>query len=88
MSFSFNTIAIAHSCFKQKFGIPRQSGLIKNACAKIELIYPYNKPETVEGLSEFSHIWICFIFHQHLEADWKPTIRPSECDILVFANDH
>ena len=40
MQYSFSPIGIIHSCFKEKFGIPRQSNLVKEATAKIEIIKP------------------------------------------------
>jgi len=68
-------IGILHSPFTQKFGIPRQPGLIKSAHATIELYAPYNHPDTVRGLDDFSHIWVSFQFHAS-ETKWKPLVRP------------
>ncbi len=69
-------IGIIHSCFVEKFGIPRQPGLVKSATARLELLSPYNREEMVRGLEQFSHIWLQFIFHETVEEGWKPTIRP------------
>lgn len=74
--FSLDTIGIVHSCFKEKFGIPRQPGLAPAAQARLELLPPFNRPEAVEGLSGSSHVWLHFIFHQSLTQTWKPTVRP------------
>lgn len=74
--FKFNQIGIIHSCFKEKFGIPRQPGLVTEAKATLELLPPYNRAEAVRGLEEFSHIWVTFVFHACLTAEWKPTVRP------------
>ncbi len=72
--FSFEQIGIIRSCYPEKFGIPRQSGLVEEAEAEIILLPPYNRDEMVKGLEAFSHIWVHFIFHQ---ADhWRSTIRP------------
>lgn len=68
-------IGIVHSPFKEKFGIPRQTGLIKSCMAEIELFTPYNNPDTVRGLDQFSDIWLIFGFHQNSNA-WKPLVRP------------
>jgi len=76
LSFEFEPIGIIHSCFKEKFGIPRQAGLVPAARASLELLPPYNRPETVRGLEEFSHLWVLFVFHQCLREEWKPTVRP------------
>ncbi len=76
MSFTLNPVGIIHSCYKEKFGIPRQPGLVTEAKATLELLSPYNREEAVRGLEDFSHIWITFIFHGCLTEGWKPTVRP------------
>ncbi|PYF84267.1 MULTISPECIES: tRNA (N6-threonylcarbamoyladenosine(37)-N6)-methyltransferase TrmO [Marinomonas] len=75
-SFTLNTIGIIHSCYKEKFGIPRQPGLVTEATARLELIPPYNRLDTLDGLDGFSHIWIQFIFHGCINESWKAKIRP------------
>jgi tRNA-Thr(GGU) m(6)t(6)A37 methyltransferase TsaA len=72
---SLQTIGIVHSPFKEKFGIPRQPGLIKSCSAKIELIKPFNTPEFVKELEHFTDIWLIFGFHQN-KTDWKAMVRP------------
>ncbi|MBU0681676.1 MAG: tRNA (N6-threonylcarbamoyladenosine(37)-N6)-methyltransferase TrmO [Proteobacteria bacterium] len=69
-------IAIIRSCFTDKFGIPRQPGLVPASTARLEMLPPYSRPEAVEGLAEFSHIWVFFLFHQAVARGWKPTVRP------------
>ncbi len=80
MDFSFPAIGIIHSCFKEKFGIPRQPGLAPLACADIELLPPYNDPAAFEGLEGCTHIWVQFVFHANRYAnrpdDWKPKVKP------------
>jgi tRNA-Thr(GGU) m(6)t(6)A37 methyltransferase TsaA len=72
----FKPIGIVHSCFREKFGIPRQPGLATAATAHIELLPPCNRDELLQGLTAFSHIWIYFVFHQTLSEGWRPTVRP------------
>lgn len=73
---SFPTIATAHTCYRTKFGIPRQSGLVDEGKGYLELLPPYNQPNTVRGLEEFSHIWVLFVFSENLRDGWKATVRP------------
>ncbi len=76
--FNLATIGIAHTPFQEKFAIPRQANLLAIP-AKIELLPPYNTLEAVAGLEQVSHIWLSFIFDQHLaEPDAKPrlSVRP------------
>jgi tRNA-Thr(GGU) m(6)t(6)A37 methyltransferase TsaA len=69
-------IALVRSCFTDKFGIPRQPGLVPAATAELVMLPPYNRPEAVEGLATFSHLWVFFLFHQAVARGWKPTVRP------------
>ncbi len=63
------------SPFREKFGLPRQPGLVDFDC-HIELVPPYNQPEAFAGLEGFSHIWVSFIFHQALKEGFQPSVRP------------
>ena len=74
--FSFGPIGTLHSCYSEKFGIPRQPGLVKSATATLELLPPFNMPDALRGLEEFSHLWIVFLFHQSARDQWKATVRP------------
>lgn len=74
--FTFKPIGHIRSCFKEKFGIPRQPGLAPDALAVLEFIPPYNRIEAFRGLEEFSHLWITFVFHEVHGHAWSPTVRP------------
>ena len=69
-------IGYINSCFSEKFGTPRQSGLAPSAEARLRLVEPFNRREMVRGLEEFSHVWIQFLFHQARAEGWKTTVRP------------
>lgn len=69
-------IGILHSCFKEKFGIPRQAGLVPSASARLELLPPYNVREALRGIDAFSHLWIVFVFHKSVCKKFQPTVRP------------
>lgn len=75
MSFKIEPIGILHSPFKQKFAIPRQPGLT-SAKAQIELLTPFNNEAAFEGIEQFSHLWLSFIFHQNVTQGWTPQVRP------------
>lgn len=76
MEIRLSPIGFISSCYKEKFGIPRQAGLVAEARATLELLPPYNRPEAVQGLEAFSHLWLLFVFHQSAGQGWKPTVRP------------
>jgi tRNA (adenine37-N6)-methyltransferase len=74
--FIVRPIGIVHSCYPEKFGIPRQPGLVKSATARLEMLEPFNRLEMFKGLERFSHIWLQFLFHDTIDEGWKRTIRP------------
>jgi tRNA-Thr(GGU) m(6)t(6)A37 methyltransferase TsaA len=74
--YRFEPIGILETCFKEKFGIPRQPGLVDDADGVLKLRdHPFMK-NAIRELEGFSHVWILFVFHQHDAKDWKPSIRP------------
>ena len=74
--FEFQSIGIIESCFKQKFSIPRQPGLVPEATATIILEPEFGAEEIVRGLGNFSHIWVIFVFHKSQISKNKNTVRP------------
>ncbi len=74
--YAVRPIGIIHSCYREKFGIPRQPGLVKSARGQVELLPPCNREEMFKGLETFSHIWLQFLFHQAVGDGWRPTVRP------------
>lgn len=74
--FTFRAIGTIHSPFKEKFGIPRQPGLMPAAEARLELLPPYDRDEALRGLEMFSHLWVIFVFHGIGRSEWRPTVRP------------
>jgi tRNA-Thr(GGU) m(6)t(6)A37 methyltransferase TsaA len=75
-----NPIGIVHSCFSQKFGVPRQPQLATSAQGWIEIAPHFAYPEAFRGLDGFSHIWVHFVFHQTQHEGWRPTIRPPRLE--------
>jgi len=74
-SFNFTSIGVISSCYKEKFGIPRQPNLVDSAQAELILNQAFAE-ESVRGLEGFSHIWISFVFHATQTQGWKPMVRP------------
>ncbi|MDX7850627.1 tRNA (N6-threonylcarbamoyladenosine(37)-N6)-methyltransferase TrmO [Aeromonas caviae] len=76
MKFDIDTLGIIRSPYKEKFAIPRQPGLVSAARARLELLPPYDQPDALRGIEQFSHLWISFVFHQTMDQGWHPTVRP------------
>jgi tRNA-Thr(GGU) m(6)t(6)A37 methyltransferase TsaA len=69
------TLGVVQSCFKEKFGIPRQPGLAPSARARIRIHDEFAQEDAFAGLDQCSHIWVQFIFHEARE-QWLPKVRP------------
>ncbi len=68
-------IAHIETPFKEKFGVPRQAGLVDyEACVVFEP--EYRVAEAVRGLEEFEYIWLIWKFHMAERETWSPTVRP------------
>ena len=63
-SFSFEPIAFVESPYKEKFGTPRQPGLVEESLGAIVLHEGIN-PDALDGLAEYSHVWAIFVFHEN-----------------------
>lgn len=69
---------IAHikSDFPEKFGIPRQSGLVESTKARIVFNSQFRNPDALRGLEQYTHIWLIWQFSEAVREDWSPTVRP------------
>lgn len=83
------TIARIETDFKEKFGIPRQSGIIPELSGKIIFEKEYRNVNAVRGLEKFTHLWLIWLFSENIDNECFPTIRPprlgGEERIGVFA---
>lgn len=69
-------IATVYTDFPEKFGIPRQSGLVAGLSGRIVLEPQYRMPEAFIGIEEFSHLWILWGFSEEKRTGFKPTVFP------------
>ncbi len=69
-------IARIHTDFKEKFGIPRQSGIAEELEARIVFEPEYRVREAIRGIDDFSHLWLIWQFSEAIREDWSPTVRP------------
>lgn len=73
---TMNIIAHIESDFKEKFGIPRQSGLVSELEARIVFEPEYRMVDALRGLNDFSHLWLIWQFSKNTKTDFSPTVRP------------
>lgn len=73
---TFKVIARIRSDFPDKFGIPRQSGLLKTLKSTVVFEPEFRNADALRGLEGFSHLWLMWIFSENVRDTWKPTVRP------------
>ena len=70
------TIAHIETDFGEKFGIPRQSGLVDGLRGKIVFVPQYRNPDALRGIEGFSHLWLVWLFSETARESWLPMVRP------------
>ena len=73
---ALQVIARIHTELPEKFGVPRQSGLVSQLWGRIVFEPAYRNPDAVRGLEDFSHLWLIWQFSGAIRQDWSPTVRP------------
>ncbi len=83
-------IARIHTAFPDKFGVPRQSGLVPELQGKIVFEPEFRNADAVRCMEEYSHLWLIWQFSKAVREDWSPTVRPprlgGNARIGVFAS--
>lgn len=69
-------IAHIRTDFPEKFGIPRQSGLLPDLEAVIVFEPEFRNPDALRGIEGFSHLWLIWQFSGALRDKWQPMVRP------------
>lgn len=76
MDITMHTIAHIRTDLPEKFGVPRQSGLVPQLQGTIVFEPDYRNPDALRGLEGFSHLWLIFRFHRAEREGWSPMVRP------------
>ncbi len=69
-------IGVIRTDFPEKFGIPRQSGLIDELRSTLVFEPEFRVPEALRGIEQYSHLWLIWEFSKAVRDDWSPTVRP------------
>lgn len=82
-------IAHIRTDFPEKFGVPRQSGLVKELTGKIVFEPEYRNPDALRGIEGYDYLWLLWKFEGVEREKWSPTVRPprlgGETHMGVFA---
>lgn len=76
MEDNIKIIAHIYNDFTTKFGIPRQSGIVKSVLSRIVFEPEYRNADALRGLEDFSHLWLVWKFSEAVRDDWSPMVRP------------
>lgn len=75
-TYEIEPIAHIRTSFPEKFGIPRQSGLVAEAKGTIVFEPKYRDPDALRGIEEFSHLWLIWGFSAVEQDGFTPLVRP------------
>lgn len=75
-NYTIKPIAFIHTDFPTKFGLPRQSGAVPELEGEIVFEKEYRERQAVEGLENYSRIWVIWQFSENVRENWSPTVRP------------
>ena len=68
-------VAYIKNAYKEKFGVPRQSGLAPSVKSEIVLCEEYTDENIIRGIEQYSHLWLVWGFSKN-DGQWSPTVRP------------
>ena len=73
MDIELHPIGFLHTCWPDRWGVPRQAGLVPEAWGELALV-PEVPGESLRGLEAFSHVWLLSVLHAVSDVRW--TVRP------------
>ena len=76
MPHDLRPIAALRTPFAEKFGVPRQSGIVPAAEGRVEFLPEFASPDFVRGIEAFSHLWLLTGFHKNPPWNGSATVRP------------
>lgn len=81
-------IGVLKTCYPDKFGVPRQPGLVQSSWGELHFAREIQPELALEGIEEFSHLWLIFGFHLNSNEIYRPKVHPPRMkggSIGVFA---
>lgn len=78
MSTILQPIAVIHNDYREKFGIPRQSGLVDEVVSAVIFEKQFRNPDALRGIEGYSHLWLIWKFDVPKQDKFIPTVRPPK----------
>ena len=76
METSIRPVAVYRGDFPEKFGLPRQAGVVKELEGLVVFEPAFRNRDALRGLEGFSRVWLIWQFSQSLQTEFSPTVRP------------
>jgi len=76
MSEPLRIVGVLRSCFREKFGAPRQPLLVPGATATLTIAKEFLPEHSLVGLARFSHVWLISYFHLNTNKKFLPKVHP------------
>ena len=74
--FAIRPVARYHGDFPDKFGIPRQAGVVPELEGLVVFEPEFREREALRGIEGFERLWLIWQFSENLREGWSPTVRP------------
>lgn len=78
--FVFKPIGYLRSCYPDKFGVPRQAGLVKKAYSELQIAPEFQPEISLQGLEGYSHLWLQFVFHLNSSVRFHAKVHPPRLE--------
>lgn len=75
--YTITPVAVIKNGYKEKFGVPRQSGLAPSVESQIVFLEDFRDENMIRDIESFSHLWLIWGFSQN-NGEWSPTVRPPK----------
>ena len=69
-------IAVYRGDFGEKFGIPRQAGIVPALEGLVVFEPAFRDAAALRGLEDFERVWLLWQFSENLREGFRPTVRP------------
>ncbi len=76
MEDKLTVIAHIRTDFPEKFGLPRQAGLVRDLKGYIEFEPDFCNPDAIRGIEGYEYLWILWKFEVKDDGAFKATVRP------------
>ena len=77
MDYSITPVAIIKNGYNEKFGVPRQSGLVPRIESEIIFLKEFRDENLIRDIEQYSHLWLIWGFTEN-NGEWSPTVRPPK----------